>query len=56
MQLFVFVGAVLVALLVMLLPALAHRSHRTLIRESWRRPLGLLLGVLQSELGVIDFD
>ena len=53
MQLFAFVGAVLVALLVMLLPALAHRTHRSIIREAWRRPLGLVLGVLQSELGVI---
>ena len=53
MQLFAFVGAVLLALLTVLLPALAHRSHRNFIRESWRRPLGLALGVLQSELGAI---
>ena len=53
MQLSVFAGAVLVSLLAMLLPVLAHRSHRTLIKESWRRPLVLALAVLQSELGTI---
>jgi len=53
MQLGFFIGAVLMALLAMLLPALAHKQHRNLIRESWRAPLRLLLGVLTEELGAI---
>ena len=51
MQLYTFIGAALVALLVTLLPALAHKQHRNLIREEWRYPLRLMFGVLTSELG-----
>jgi hypothetical protein len=53
MQLYVFIGAALIALLAMLLPALAHKQHWNVIREGWRYPLRLGLGVLESELGVI---
>src|ERR1035437_2517255 len=52
MQLFTFIGAVLLALLALSLPALAHIQHRSVIRESWRHPLRLALGVLSEELGV----
>jgi len=53
MELFTFTGAVLIALLVMVLPALAHKQHWNVIREGWRYPLRLGIGVLESELGVI---
>ena len=53
MQLFTFIGAVLLALLVMLLPALAHKQHWNVIREDWRYPLRLVCGVLQGELGAV---
>lgn len=53
MQLFIYLGVALVALLVVLLPALAHKEHRNLIREEWRSPLRLLFGVLTEELGVV---
>jgi len=53
MQPYVFIGAALMALLVMLLPALAHIQHRNLIREDWRYPLRLVFGVLQGTLGTI---
>ena len=52
MQLFTFIGAVLLALLALSLPALAHTQHRNFIRESWRHPLRLVFGVLSEELGV----
>jgi hypothetical protein len=52
MQLYVFIGAALMALLAMLLPALAHRQHWSVIREDWRYPLRLALGVLNEDLGV----
>ena len=51
MQLFIFIGAALMALLVMLLPALAHKQHWNVIREDWRRPLRQLLGALNEEFG-----
>ena len=44
-------GVGLVALLVMLLPALAYKQHWSVIREDWRQPLRVLFGVLESELG-----
>ena len=53
MELFTFTGAVLAALLVMVLPALAHKQHWNVIREGWRHPLRLALGVLTEELGVV---
>ncbi len=51
MQLAIQFGVGLVALLVMLLPALAHKQHWNVIREEWRYPFRLVVGVLQSELG-----
>lgn len=44
-------GVALAALLVLALPALAHKYHWTVIREDWRAPLRVLLGVLHEELG-----
>ena len=52
MELMTFTGVALIALLVMVLPALAHKYHWTVIREDWRRPLKMFLGVLSEELGV----
>lgn len=52
MQLFTFIGAVLLALLALSLPALAHKQHWNVIREDWRDPLARLFGVLHEELGV----
>ncbi len=51
MQFAIQFGVGLVALLVMLLPALAHKQHWNVIREEWRYPFRLVVGVLQSELG-----
>ena len=53
MELFAYIGAALVALLVTVLPALAHKQHWNVIREDWRRPLRLVFGVLTEELGVV---
>lgn len=53
MELFTYPGAALLALLVMLLPALAHAQHWRLVREDWRRPLRRLISVLESELGTV---
>jgi hypothetical protein len=53
MELLNFTGAVLLALLVMVLPALAHKHHWTVIREDWRHPLRLLFGVLDETLGAV---
>jgi hypothetical protein len=52
MQLYTYLGAALMALLVMLLPALAHKQHWNVIREDWRHPLRIVFGVLHEELGV----
>ena len=47
-------GAVLLlALLASVLPALAHKEHWVVMREAWRAPLRLLLGVLTEELGAV---
>jgi len=52
MELFAYIGAALVALLVTLLPALAaHKQHWILVREAWRYPLRLVLLGLSEELG-----
>src|SRR5690348_15438900 len=51
MQFAIQLGVGLVALLVMMLPALAHKYHWTVIREDWRTPLRVILGIVQSELG-----
>ena len=54
MQLAAQYGAwLLLAVLALALPALSHKYHRQVIREDWRRPLRLLLGLLESELGVV---
>lgn len=53
MELFTFTGVALFALLVMVLPALAHKQHWNVIREDWRYPLRLIFGVLTSELGAV---
>lgn len=53
MELFAYIGAALVALLVTLLPALAHKHHWNVIRDEWRDPLRLLFGVLAEELGAV---
>jgi hypothetical protein len=53
MELFAYIGAALVALLVTVLPALAHKQHWNVIREDWRYPLRLMFGVLSEELGVV---
>jgi hypothetical protein len=53
MQTVLFAGAVLMALLMSVVPALVHREHRNFIRESWRHPLRLALGVLTGELGLV---
>ena len=44
------VGAVL-GLLALALPALAHKQHWAVLREDWRYPLRLVMGILESELG-----
>jgi hypothetical protein len=49
----IFGAVLLLALLASSLPALVHREHRNLIRESWRHPLRLVLGVLSEELGAV---
>ncbi len=41
----------LLALLVLALPALAHKRHWQVIREDWRQPLRIFLGVWSEELG-----
>ena len=51
MQQLLILGAVLV--LALLLPALAHREHRDVIRRSWADPLGLLRGLWLEEVGVV---
>ena len=51
MQLMNFTGVALLALLVMVLPALAHKQHWNVIRDDWRDPLRMLFGVLTDELG-----
>jgi hypothetical protein len=53
MELFAYIGAALVALLVTVLPALAHKQHWNVIREDWRYPLRLVFGVLSEELGAV---
>jgi hypothetical protein len=53
MELFTFTGVALLALLVMVLPALAHKQHWNVIREDWRYPLRLVFGVLNEELGAV---
>lgn len=53
MQLYTFIGAVLLALLATLLPALAHKEHWNVIRESWRLPMARALNVLTEELGAV---
>jgi len=53
MELFTFTGVALFALLVMVLPALAHKYHWSVIREDWRDPLRMLFGVLTEELGAV---
>jgi hypothetical protein len=52
MELFTYVGVGLVALLVMMLPALAFKQHWNVIREDWRYPLRLAFGILAEDLGV----
>jgi hypothetical protein len=51
MQFAIQFGVGLVALLVMLLPALAHKQHWNVVQEDWKYPLRIIFGVLQSELG-----
>ncbi len=51
MQYAIQFGVALVALLMLALPALAHRQHWTLIREDWRYPIRRLFGILTEELG-----
>lgn len=51
--LFAYFGAALVAVLALALPALAHTQHWRVIREDWRYPLRLVLGILSEELGVV---
>jgi len=41
----------LLALLALALPALAHSQHWRLMREDWRHPLRLVFGILTEELG-----
>ncbi len=41
----------LLAVLALALPALAHKQHWRLIGEDWRQPLRLACGVLTEELG-----
>jgi hypothetical protein len=53
MELFTFTGVALIALLVMVLPALAHKQHWNVIRDDWRDPLRMLFGVLSEELGAV---
>lgn len=53
MELFIYIGAALVALLVTVLPALAHKQHWNVIREDWRYPLRLVFGILSEELGAV---
>lgn len=53
MQLAIYLGLALFAALITLLPALVHSEHRNVIREAWRRPLRLALGVLSEELGAV---
>ena len=53
MELFTFTGVALFALLVMVLPALAHKQHWNVIREGWRDPLRLMFGILSEELGAV---
>jgi hypothetical protein len=48
-----YLGAALLALLVMLLPALAHKEHWNVIRESWWYPLRRVFGFVAEELGAI---
>jgi hypothetical protein len=48
-----YFGAALLAVLALALPALAHKQHWEVIREDWKRPLRLVIGVLQDELGVV---
>jgi len=48
-----YFGAALLAVLALALPALAHKEHWLVMRESWRYPLRILLGVLESELGTV---
>jgi len=53
MELFTFTGVALLALLVMVLPALAHKYHWNVIRADWRDPLRMLFGILNEELGAV---
>lgn len=52
MNFIAYLTAALVALVVMLLPAVAHQQHRNLIREKWRVPLlAFFRGLLIEEWG-----
>jgi hypothetical protein len=53
MELLTYLGAALLAVLALALPALAHKQHWAVIREDWRRPLRLMLLVLHEDLGVV---
>jgi ABC-type Fe3+-siderophore transport system permease subunit len=51
MQMFAILGAALLALLALSLPALAHKKHWNVMRDDWRYPGRVLFGILISELG-----
>jgi len=53
MNLLIYCGALLVAVLALSLPALCHRCHYTILRKAWRDPLRLMFAVLTEELGAV---
>jgi hypothetical protein len=46
-------GVLLVAMLAMAFPALCHKRHYEVIRDSWRRPLALFFGLIGETLGTV---